>query len=103
MTDTLYSLTLLAALVSGAVGAFAGILSLCRPWPRVRWIGLRCGLLALALGVLSIGVHLHFGHGPAAPEPMALGRFLRIHPAYGAVFVLVLFAIGSWCGSRRDV
>jgi hypothetical protein len=63
-------------------------------------ITLGSAFLALAMGVVSFTVHLGFGHGPSTLEPMALGRFLRVHPAYDLVAVLSLFVFGAWFLSR---
>jgi ABC-type uncharacterized transport system permease subunit len=98
--DSLYSMTLLAALALAVGGAAAGAFAVVRPSARLQRITLGSAFLALAMGVISFAVHLHFGHGPTTLEPMALGRFLRIHPAYGIVVVLSLFAFGAWFLSR---
>jgi len=99
--DALYSATLLAALTSAMIGAVSGALALWRPeapWRRMASWSIN---LALLFGAVSFTVHLHFGHGPASPEPMDMVRFLRIHPAYGVVLLLSLFGIGAALCSRR--
>ncbi len=96
--DTLYSLTLLAALAAGVVSVVAAALALRWHSPRFRPVARWGGALALCSGAVSFAIHLVFGHGPAAPEPMDVGLFLHIHPAYWFVMVLVLvtFALLPW-------
>lgn len=94
MRDSLYSTTLLVALMLAAVGAGSGVIELCRPGRWSRRIALWVNVLALLVGAFSFTVHLLFGHGPTAQEPMAIFRFLRFHPAYGVVLVFSLFGLG---------
>jgi protoheme IX farnesyltransferase len=54
----------------------------------------------LLLGAASLVVHLQFGHGPGAPEPMLIGQFVRVHPAYGIVLLISLLGFGAWLLSR---
>jgi uncharacterized membrane protein len=102
MADALYSLTLLAALAAGVIAALAGVLTLRWPSSPLRDHAVWSGVLALCAGAVSFSVHLVFGHGPAAPEPMDLGRFLRIHLVYGVVALLILVALGALLWSRRS-
>jgi len=99
--DGLYSATLLVALASATIGSISSVIAFHRPharWPR---IALCCILLALLAGAFSFAVHLHFGHGAMAPEPMTVGHFLRLHPAYGVVLLLTLVAFGVFPRRRR--
>lgn len=100
MVDHLYSLTVLAALASAVAASLAGVLNLRWPSTSLRWIALAGLLLAVCAGAVSFSVHLFFGHGPAAPEPMDLGGFLRIHPVYGVVALLALATVGELLCSR---
>lgn len=100
--DGLYSASLLVALASATIGSISSIIAVSRPHARWRRVVLCCVSLALLLGAVSFTVHLHFGHGQAAPEPMAIGRFLRLHPAYGVVTLLALFAFGVGFLTRQS-
>ena len=98
--DSLYSLALLAALAAAALGAISGVVGIRRP---TFWVGglapwsVAAGLL---LGAASLVVHLQLGHGPGAPEPMVIGQFVRVHPAYGIVLLISLLGFGAWLLSR---
>jgi hypothetical protein len=105
--DTLYSTTLLVALISGG----AGVLTLVqlalgrRKQPllarALARTALYCGVLALAAGLLSLGVHFFSGHGPDSPEPMRALAFLAHHRAYWAVAVLAALSLYSWRRALR--
>ena len=99
--DRVYSLTLLVALVAGLVSALVGVLNLRWSSSLLRWIARSSGLLAVCAGAISFSVHLIFGHGPAAEEPMAFGRFLLSHPVYGVVTMLLLGTFVVLRQSRR--
>jgi hypothetical protein len=91
--DDVYSLTLLIALVCSAAGALSGAISVFKSKAVFRLIAIWAGVFGVFFGVVSFGVHLRFGHGPESPEPIALGLFLRVHPAYGVVLLLCLVAL----------
>ncbi len=100
--DRLHSLTLLAALIIGGLGAgatiVAGVILAAgnkRVSRRLALIPVWCGALALLFGVVSAAVHFIFGHGQGGPEPMALAEFLLHHKAYWFVIVL---AVASFAG-----
>lgn len=106
--DTFYSASLLVALTCGGLG-FAGTLwavwalaggrspsSWLRP---LCWIG---GAVCLVAGILSVGVHRAFGHGPGSPEPMAAGTFFLAHRAYWVAAMLAAGSlVGGWLIARR--
>lgn len=94
--DQLYSLTLLAALATAFFASLASVLNLRRSTGRGRPVAAAAAVVALLFGGLSFIVHRHFGHGPEAPEPMSIGRFLEVHPAYVVVLALSLFALCVW-------
>ncbi|QQS47090.1 MAG: hypothetical protein IPM66_25025 [Acidobacteriota bacterium] len=100
--DRLHSLTLLAALVNGGLGAGATIVTRVllaagnkRVSRRLALIPVWCGALALLFGVVSAAVHFIFGHGQGGPEPMALAEFFLYHKAYWFVAAL---AAASFAG-----
>lgn len=91
--DTLYSNALLAALAFSMIGVLTGVFALRRPGIMLHRITMSCTILALVSGMVSFMVHLRYGHGTRAPEPMGLGRFLGVHPAY--IVVAMLLILGS--------
>lgn len=101
--DLAYSVTLIVALIAGVLALLRGFLALRRrnahgsagQSSRDRPQGGRAIYGVLILGTLSLAssvvVHLLWGHGPAAPAPMDLGRLLREHEAFSvAAIVLAL-------------
>jgi hypothetical protein len=97
----LYSLTLFVALVLAGTGALSGVFVLCRSGDALRPVALLCVVLAPVFGVVSFAVHLRYGHGPGTPEPMDLGQFLGIHPAYLVVLILSIFGAVTTFLSRK--
>ena len=91
--DQIYSLTLLAALLAAGLSAVGALGLLWRRRSRrlgaVAWIA---GLTAMAFGLLSLTVHLAFGHRPGTTEVLGLVAFFEAHPAYLIVFVIVRLA-----------
>jgi len=51
-----------------------------------------CGSIGVIAGILSVTIHLVFGHGGDAAEPMGAGEFFMNHKAYWLVAVLVLLS-----------
>jgi hypothetical protein len=101
--DALYSNALLAALALSATGALAGFLVLRRPGIKLRRITVLCTILALVSGMVSFMVHLRYGHGPSTPEPMSLGRFVGVHPAYIVVVMLSILGFIATLLSRHRI
>jgi len=64
-------------------------------------VALTCGVLSLVAGLVSFGVHLLFGHGASAPEPMRVFAFLGYHKAYWAVAILAALSFYSSRCARR--
>ena len=101
--DALYSTTLLFALIAGGAGA-VNLVRLVIAKPRraaLARISLGCGVLSLAAGLVSLGVHFLFGHGPNSPEPMRALSFLAHHRAFWAVGVLAALSFYSWRRALR--
>lgn len=104
--DTVYSLTLLLALLTGGVSAAALLvvawLGGRSPARRLEPAGVLSAVVSLCLGVISAWVHLRFGHGPQTPEPMRLMSFVGFHKAYWVVLALSLGSIVGWASTRRS-
>ena len=110
--DTIYSLSLLVSLVSGALSALLASRSL-RPALAARLprpFRLATGRRRLARGAIvvafaallvSLGVHLVWGHRPGTPAELPVLAFFRIHPAYLAAAALPLGS-ALWLRSRRE-
>ena len=100
--DTIYSLSLLVALIAGGGGcaaALAAALAARRARTERPWLSracLLCGLVSLIAGLLSILVHMTYGHGPRSLEPMTVTGFFLFHKAYWAVLVLTLLSLAGW-------
>ena len=99
--DSLYSEALLAALALSVTGVLTSVFALRRPGIMLRRITMWCTILALVSGMVSFMVHLRYGHGPSALEPMGLGRFLGVHPAYIVVVMLSMFGSVATLLSRQ--
>ena len=108
--DLLYSITLLVSLTTGALSHLAGLLALARTWRlfagelESSWTQRICrgattgALVSVAFSVVSIAVHLTFGHRPGTTEGLGPKAFFAIHPAYlGALFMA---AIGALLANR---
>lgn len=96
--DSLYSGSLLLALVAGSAAVLAGVAALVTlrssppdstegtdsrgrgPWLTglARWLA---AVSFVALGV-SVTAHLGWGHRPGGPDALSPAAFLRIHPAF---------------------
>lgn len=100
--DTVYSLFLLLSLIAGGFGATIFLLVVLRPnqvrkfGPRVAVASLVCCVIALFFGLISVSVHLVFGHGPDSVAPMATGAFFGHHKAYWVVLIFTVFGFGAW-------
>lgn len=106
--DSLYSWSLLIALIAAGLGAL-----LCVYFLTLRLSGRGAGRnfirlarvtgpLALITMIFSVTVHLVFGHAPTSPEPMGALEFMFRHEAYWLVLVLaVLACCGPTLAERR--
>jgi hypothetical protein len=96
--DSLYSWTLLLALVASGVGAllfdyFLVMRLIRRGAPRVLVrIANIAGSLGLLCMILSIVVHFSFGHAARTQEPPGIAEFLMEHKAYWLVAAFILFS-----------
>jgi len=106
--DRLYSLSLLAALVFGGLGAFLLAWILARRGRNSAAAGhfavasLFCFLATSFCGAISMTVHLVFGHGPGAAEPMAALQFFSYHKAYWLVPALAVLSLLSTIIASRQ-
>jgi hypothetical protein len=82
--DSLYSFTLLLALVAAGGGLLLAAAAFGMG-PRAARLARWSAWTALAAGAVSLGVHLAFGHAPGSPEALGPVAFVSIHPAYLAV------------------
>ena len=98
MHDSLYSWSLLLALVASGTGAllfdyFLVMRLIRRGVPRVLIrVANIAGSLALLCMIFSIVVHFSFGHAAGTPEPMGALQFLMEHKAYWLVAAFILFS-----------
>lgn len=94
--DTLYSLTLGAAMVAAAVSFLLGIGGLRKTaadpsrGKTLLRLAARGAILAGGLLILSVTVHLGFGHRPATEQALGFAPFVREHPAFAIVAVIPL-------------
>ena len=103
--DTLYAITLMVAIATGAVAILTSLLGLIKTDAHLQpdtvvWKVLLSRCLAngaLALGVvsltISIVVHSRWGHGPGTVMPMDFGRLLSQHEAFPTVRAMLLLAL----------
>lgn len=100
--DSIYSLSLLLSVVAGGLGAALFILVAAQPsqprmsGPKVVLAAFVFGATALSLGIISVLVHLIFGHGSESDAPMTTVEFFGHHKAYWLVLVLTVLAFKSW-------
>lgn len=96
--DVLYSWTLLLALAGGGASAAAGLAALLTRrrsptapaeglagggrGPRLTRIAVRLAAFSFAALVISVTVHVGWGHRPGSPEALSPVEFLRIHPSF---------------------
>jgi hypothetical protein len=78
---------LLALAVSALALAWV-LLIASRWWPATRRGSTAAALLAAALDLASLVIHVGAGHRPGSPDGMTVGGFVSQHPA----FVVVLAA-----------
>lgn len=103
----LHSLTLLLAFFAAGLAVAAALAGLLRPRReatasfRAKALGQTLATTAAVLALVSAGVHLVGGHGPASLEPMQIGEFVRGHPAYALVAALAAGAL-LLAGVGRD-
>ena len=96
--DTLYSTSLLIALVASGVGSlffdyFLVMRFLRRPANKrfVRF-AYYSGSISIVAAIFSVTIHLVFGHGSDASEPMSASAFFLSHKSYWLVAVLALLS-----------
>ena len=108
--DTIYSLALL---VSFACGVIALLLSLTlfmkhpQLGPR-RLLSFRHGMMviiavAVVALLVSLGMHLAFGHRPGSEHALGFAAFLATHPSFLVAFALPLaagFLAWRYCSQR---
>jgi hypothetical protein len=90
MTGLLHSSTLLAPVSLGCLSAVCGLVMLFAKQRRLMVVVSWSAAAAFMFAVVSFRVHIHFGHGQGAPEPMALPAFWAHHSFYLVVALLVL-------------
>ncbi len=113
--DRLYSITLLASLVAGALAQLAGLLALVMAWSQVGenrsaavrrlcQIATSGALACIVFALVSGGVHLAFGHRPGSSDGLGPIAFFAIHPAYlGTLFMASTAAwLSRTAGVRLD-
>jgi hypothetical protein len=86
--DTVYSLGLGAAIAAAAVSLLA----------RAGGFGKARTLALLSLGflILSVTVHLAFGHRPGTEQALGVAPFVREHPAFAVVAAVSLALLLSF-------
>jgi hypothetical protein len=80
--DTLYSIALGAAIAAAALS----LLARAGRFGRARALA----LASLAFLILSVTVHLAFGHRPGTDQALGFVAFFREHPAFAIVGVASL-------------
>lgn len=100
--DAVYSLSLLISLVAGTLGATIFILVAAQS-SRPRKFGAKLalaaivfGATALLFGMISVLVHLNFGHGRNSDAAMTTLEFFGHHKAYWLVLILIVLAYKGW-------
>lgn len=113
--ELLYAVSLILALVAGALSVIIGVLvrmkSGADQLPAARLfrhlLSIRAAVVTFALGtlslVISVVVHLESEHGPTSPRPMELGRLLSEHESFvvAAVVLALGFALTAYTEWRR--
>jgi phosphotransferase system glucose/maltose/N-acetylglucosamine-specific IIC component len=105
--DTVYSLSLLISLISGALGAAFFALTAVRLQqvqklgPRVALVPMVCGSVTILFGMVSLIVHMLFGHGSDSVAPMATLQFFWHHKAYWIVLFFIVLAYWGWRSASR--
>ena len=114
--DTLYSLSLLVSLLGGGASILCGLaahfslkssvasaelpLTASKPLRFTKAALCLAGLAGIA-GLTSAVVHWLLGHGARSAEPMAVGDFVRAHPAF--IWAGALLSIGAVVASAARV
>jgi hypothetical protein len=103
--DFLYSVTLLVSLTAGASAPLAGLVALARAWlllprdhegsltQRLCQVADTGAVVSVAFAIVSIGVHMAFGHQTGSAEGLGPLAFFAIHPAYFGVMAMA--ALGA--------
>ena len=100
--DSIYSLSLLLSVVAGGLGAALFILVAAQPsqpripGPKAALAAFVFGVTAVSFGIISVLVHLVFGHGPESDAPMTTVEFFWHHKAYWLVLILIVLACKGW-------
>jgi hypothetical protein len=100
--DSIYSLFLLLSLIASGLGATIFLLVVLQPnkvrkfGPRLALASLVCCATALLFGIISVSVHLVFGHGPDSVAPMTIGAFFGHHKAYWFVLFFTVLGFSAW-------
>jgi hypothetical protein len=108
VTDSLYSLLLLASLLGGGIGvvAAAGVLLLrterIRTRPVLQMLCAVGAFAAIFFGSGSALVHRRFGHGAGSAEPMEILRVLLVHRAYWVVLGCAVVSLSGWLVAQRS-
>lgn len=106
--DSVYSLSLLMALVTGAIAALIFVSLLIsanwHPGRKAATSGAISLVVSVVLAMVSGVTHLVFGHGPDSAEPMRIATFVWHHKAYLLVFSLLLVSVLAWglAGRHRE-
>lgn len=102
--DLLYSITLLVSLTVGALSQLAGFVALVKAWrllpgepestltQRICRAASTGALVSVAFAIVSIGVHMTFGHRPGSAEGLGPSAFFSIDPAYLGAFAMAAMA-----------
>jgi hypothetical protein len=95
MADSVYSITLLFALVAGVVAIVGGLGALVARESVVRWSRwtTRSSVLAWLCLLISVGVHLAYGHRPGTRQAMGVFEFVREHVAFAVAVLLPCAAL----------
>jgi hypothetical protein len=103
--ETLYAITLLLAMVAGAIAILTNLLGLLKRDAHLRpadgvlkvLLSHRLANAALGLGVVSLAisivVHSRWGHGPGTVAPLDFGRLLSEHESFPIVGAMLLLAL----------
>ena len=103
--DSVYDVTLLMSLAGGAAALAFALLARMQAGPAPDLAG---WVLPAAFGawfsfLMSVTVHLVWGHAPGSPQALSPVEFLREHPAFiVAALIPALAMVGRPKGESRD-